>query len=416
MSTRRAPGRRSSNVGPIGLGDNTTPSLSTMRTTSSLASQRRQRALSGEGVRLKAGGGREGGSVKRATGIYRCWLLYQEYSYQQSWINPALMLLISLGWFAYTGFSEDSWLHPFICLSYKVPGSHSMYGKGKKDFAFVAYYMLFFTFFREFCMEVILRPLALKAGIVKKSKVHRFMEQTYSMIYYSMSGPFGLYIMYHSTMWFFNTREFYVGFPHRENELLLKTFYLLQAAFWAQQSVLLILQVEKPRKDFYELVFHHIVTMALIYLSYRFHFTRMGVAVYITMDVSDFFLALSKTLNYLDSSLTGPFFTLFMAVWIYSRHYLNIKILYSILTEFKTVGPFELNWETQQYKCWISQYITFALIFALHLVNLYWLFLILRILYRMVFQNIKKDDRSDDEDSEDDETPEVVVTQSEKDK
>lgn len=55
----------------------------------------------------------------------------------------------------------------------------------------------------------------------------------------------------------------------------------------------MMLGLEKPRKDFRELVAHHIVTLALIGLSYRFHFTYIGIAVYITHDVSDFFLAVS---------------------------------------------------------------------------------------------------------------------------
>lgn len=249
-------------------------------------------------------------------------------------------------------------------------------------------------------MQVILRPLAIKFGVQKKAKISRFMEQAYSIVYYGLSGPFGLYIMYHTPLWYFNTTPFYEDFPHKNHIAMFKLFYLLQAAFWAQQSVVLSLQLEKPRKDFYELVFHHIVTIALIFLSYRFHFTWMGLAVYITMDVSDFFLATSKVLNYLDSSITGPFFLIFMIVWIYTRHYLNLRILYSVLTEFSQVGPFELNWETEQYKCWISQYITFGLLLALQLVNSYWLFLILRIAYRFLFGDPPKDDRSDDEDEE----------------
>jgi acyl-CoA-dependent ceramide synthase len=82
---------------------------------------------------------------------------------------------------------------------------------------------------------------------------------------------------------------------------------------------------------------------------------------------------------------------------------LNLKILWAVLTEFRTVGPFELNWETQQYKCWISQYITFALLASLQAVNLFWLFLILRILKNYLFTNVKKDERSEDEDSEEEE-------------
>ena len=122
------------------------------------------------------------------------------------------------------------------------------------------------------------------------------------------------------------------------------------------------------------------------------------------MDISDFFLATSKTLNYLDSPITGPFFVIFIGVWVYLRHYLNLRILCSILTEFKTVGEWELNWDTQQYKCWISQYITFFLIASLQCVNLYWLFLIFRILKRYVFGGVTADERSDDESEGDSES------------
>ena len=97
-------------------------------------------------------------------------------------------------------------------------------------------------------------------------------------------------------------------------------------------------------------------------------------------------------------------------MWIYLRHYLNLKILWAVLTEFRTVGPFELNWETQQYKCWISQYITFALLACLQAVNLFWLFLILRILKNYIFNNVTKDERSDDEDEELQEEAAAVTT------
>lgn len=90
-------------------------------------------------------------------------------------------------------------------------------------------------------------------------------------------------------------------------------------------------------------------------------------------------------------------------MWIYLRHYLNLKILWAVLTEFRTVGPFELNWETQQYKCWISQYITFGLLASLQAVNLFWLFLILRILANYIFTSETRDERSDDEEEEEEE-------------
>ena len=45
---------------------------------------------------------------------------------------------------------------------------------------------------------------------------------------------------------------------------LMKTYYLLHSAYWSQQLLVLALRLEKPRKDFAELVLHHIVTLWLI--------------------------------------------------------------------------------------------------------------------------------------------------------
>jgi acyl-CoA-dependent ceramide synthase len=81
------------------------------------------------------------------------------------------------------------------------------------------------------------------------------------------------------------------------------------------------------------------------------------------------------------------------------RHFINLKILYSLLPngKFATIGPYVLNWETQQYKCWISQSITFGLLALLQMVNIFWIYLIMRILYRALFSDVVKDERSDDE-------------------
>jgi len=37
---------------------------------------------------------------------------------------------------------------------------------------------------------------------------------------------------------------------------LLKAYYLLQASYWCQQTIILAAGVEKPRKDFKELIAH----------------------------------------------------------------------------------------------------------------------------------------------------------------
>ena len=176
-----------------------------------------------------------------------------------------------------------------------------MYGKGPLDLAFVAFYTIVLSFTREFLMQRLIRPIALRHGIKSRAKMSRFMEQAYTAIYFGVFGPFGLYIMSRSPLWYFDTTFMFEGFPHRAHEGVFKAYYLLQASYWAQQAIVLMLGLEKPRKDFKELVLHHIITLSLIGLSYRFHFTYMGIAVYITHDISDFFLAVSA----LDLPLLG---------------------------------------------------------------------------------------------------------------
>ncbi|KAF2452962.1 TLC domain-containing protein [Lineolata rhizophorae] len=325
---------------------------------------------------------------------------------RHTWVLPLAVCCVVAGAYLLNPTPSNP-VHQALFLSYPLPrdadapaDAPTMYGKGAKDFYFVAYYVAFLTFTREFLMQRMLRPLAVRCGIRKGGKQTRFVEQVYTAIYFAVFGPFGMYVMSQTPVWYFNTRAMYENFPHREHDGLFKTYYLLQASYWAQQAIVLLLQQEKPRKDYKELVGHHIITLALIWLSYRFHFASMGLAVYITHDISDFFLATSKTLNYLDSPLIGPYYAFFVVVWTYLRHYINLRILWSILTEFNTVGPYELNWDTQQYKCWISQIITFGLLASLQAINLFWLFLILRIGYRFVTANVAVDERSDAEDDD----------------
>jgi acyl-CoA-dependent ceramide synthase len=203
-------------------------------------------------------------------------------------------------------------------------------------------------------------------------------------------------------MWPLNTEQFYLGYPHKTHTADFKAFYLLQAANWLHLLVVLSLQLEKPRKDFFELTVHHLTTLSLIFLSYRFHFTWIGVPVFWTHDVSDILLTLCKILNYLEvgDPIVPVSFTIFTAVWIYTRHYIGFIILKSVATEFRTVGLWVLDWDKEYYKCWISQYGTFALLSVIQMLDSYWLYLILRIAVRILRGGEQKDDREDDDEEE----------------
>ena len=236
------------------------------------------------------------------------FIQWKRMSLKHTWVNPLVLVVVILSLYVVSP-GEHNPLHPAIFLSYPNPplnertntlpahiGSPTQYGKGPKDFAFVGFYTIVLSFTREFLMQRLIRPIAIRMGIKKRAMQNRFMEQFYTAMYFAIFGPFGMFVMSRTPVWYFNTAGMYEGFPHRAHEAYFKTYYLLQASYWAQQSLVMLLMLEKPRKDFKELVLHHIITLSLIGLSYRFHFTYMGLAVYITHDISDFFLAVSLSL------------------------------------------------------------------------------------------------------------------------
>lgn len=230
---------------------------------------------------------------RKARSALRRW---KQISLRHTWLNPLIIVLIILCGYALNP-SEANPLRKAILLSYPNPpetkGGPIMYGKGRNDIAFVAFYTVVLSFTREFLMQRVIRPWAIRCGIRGRAKQSRFMEQVYTAMYFGVFGPLGMYIMWHSPMWYFNTPAMFEGYPHKQHESIFKAYYLLQASYWAQQAIVLLLQLEKPRKDFKELVLHHVVTLTLIAASYRFHFAKMGIAVYITHDISDFFIAVS---------------------------------------------------------------------------------------------------------------------------
>jgi len=91
---------------------------------------------------------------------------------------------------------------------------------------------------------------------------------------------------------------------------------------------------------------------------------------------------------------------MFILIWIYLRHYLNLRILYSEFHQFKTIGPYVLDWQGEQFKSPLSHVLSTILLGGLQALNLFWLFWILRIAYKFVFMDELSDDRSDDDEVE----------------
>ncbi|CAG8454464.1 6363_t:CDS:2 [Scutellospora calospora] len=299
----------------------------------------------------------------------------------------------------------------FLFISYHIYKTDSdgnisvLYGKGYWDFAYITFWVVVFTLIRECIMWYILRPIAIWGGIKSERKIVRFMEQGYVTIYYIIAASVGLVIMRNSPYWFFETKHLWVGYPHYELTYLAKSYYLIQFAFWLQQIVVLVLQIERPRKDLLQLIAHHIITILLIGGSYLSNFTRTGNAVFITMDFSDIWLGLSKCMKYLNlpGFVTNISFINFMIIWVYARHYLYGIVAYSLWADSCLPENNECIWDPLNgyWLTWWSKYIILFGMLLLQILMIYWFILILRIAWKVANGQTAEDSRSDSENDED---------------
>lgn len=84
---------------------------------------------------------------------------------------------------------------PFLFISYRIPSSSDddpRYQKGFLDSAFLAYYIVFWSFVRQAITIYLCRPIARWFGIKKRAKLDRFGEQGYAVIYFAFTASWGM--------------------------------------------------------------------------------------------------------------------------------------------------------------------------------------------------------------------------------
>lgn len=169
-----------------------------------------------------------------------------------------------------TGSNTPSPFAPLLFISHPTPSptgddiNDPRYRKGWLDLVFILYYIVFWSFIRQTITIHVCGPFARYFGIHKQAKLDRFGEQGYAVLYFAFFGAWGVRIMGSLPTWWYNTSAFWIDYPHWQMKPELKAYYLAQAAYWCQQLIVLALKLEKPRKDYNELIAHHLVTLWLV--------------------------------------------------------------------------------------------------------------------------------------------------------
>lgn len=86
-------------------------------------------------------------------------------------------------------------------------------------------------------------------------------------------------------------KELWTDYPTRELPAIVKFYILGQLSFWVQQ--IFVIYIEERRKDHWQMLAHHVVTIGLISTCYAYHFTGIGNLILILMDLVDIFFPVS---------------------------------------------------------------------------------------------------------------------------
>ncbi|KAF4442457.1 hypothetical protein F53441_11743 [Fusarium austroafricanum] len=216
------------------------------------------------------------------------------------------------------------------------------YGVGFDDNYLVVVLIVVLTGLRDATMRFVLEPMAAACGL-GRDKSMRFKEQAWLFIWYATCWSIGMYIYVRSEYWL-DLRAMWANWPNRQVSCLMKTYMLSQLAFWLQQ--MMVVNIEKRRKDYFQMLAHHVVTIALVYCSYRYGLTRIGNVVLILMDFNDLIFSVAKCLKYMKlQALCDFMFGIFVVSWVVCRHIAFPMVCWSVYAHSLAItGP----------TCWVG--------------------------------------------------------------
>ncbi|KAK5170283.1 Sphingosine N-acyltransferase lag1 [Saxophila tyrrhenica] len=270
-----------------------------------------------------------------------------------------LIILLGMSWCLFPSLRQT--LEAFFTLSYQsnLPGQEAMYGEGLRDLYFVAAFTVLLIGVRAFMLDYVLTPLAGLWGIRNPRTRDRFAEQSFLLLYYIIFWNWGLYLFISDTpslsasataptsSAFSNLLiSLWTGFPRLLVHSSMKLYYLSQLAFWIKE--ILVVHLEEKRKDHYQMLTHHLVTVALMATSYGYRQWRVGNAVLVAMDIVEIIFPTAKILKYLGLQAACDFaFGMFVFLWLIARHGCYLTICWSIYAHVNEVvmpyGTYSLN-------------------------------------------------------------------------
>ena len=230
-------------------------------------------------------------------------------------------------------------------------------------------------------------PIIVRQNETPEDRLHRLGEYVYKLIYDSFCYIIllnlskdtifappelgGTFDIYSSTL----------KWPY-EVKASIRIYYMIALGHYFER---LSYEAIKNRNSnsFFTMIFHHMVTMMMIFLSYMTGHQMYGITVLLTHDLNDIFLNLSRLLRESVFPQFASFFFIILAgTWLYTRIYIFSKyVLYGLIYNVLNLPPLI-------HRFLFLHYFFIPALFALFVLNLFWLFQIIRV---FLFRFVKKD-------------------------
>ncbi|KAJ8600724.1 hypothetical protein CTAYLR_003946 [Chrysophaeum taylorii] len=237
----------------------------------------------------------------------------------------------------------------------------------------------------------------------RKSQVIKFAQASMELAFYGSFAALGTVIV-PAQPWIWPSKHWWINFSSGEHSLMrddLRCYYVLYGARYVQGVVSVLLEFR--RKDFAEMVVHHVVTVAVVAISYLYGWNRVGAVVMLLLDPADVPLHFAKLVKYV-SEARAKINPKISAVCAFSA---------DRIFEFFAVVFFVTRVAMYPYVCWsahieatryfpkgIPEWTCVALLETLYALQCYWFFLIIKVAIHMIRTGHAEDVRSDDDEDE----------------
>jgi ceramide synthetase len=272
---------------------------------------------------------------------------------------------------------------------------------GRDAQVFAVFAVALFAFNWGFRLLVVAPVLSALVPMKRSMKV-KFEQSVMEAIFYGTFAVIGVSVIRGQT-WLWPSSNWWQPTPegHEIMRSDLRCYYLLYIARYFQAGISVVL--ETKRKDFIEMMLHHIVTVCVGTVSYCIGCNRVGVVVMVLLDFADVPLHLAKCCKYMsDINLKMKSSTPRRDLWLFVA---------DRLFEMFAITFFVTRLVMYGYVCWsahieqsrhvskrMSDWICVACLYTLLGLQVYWFFLILKVAAKLLRGEGVEDPRSDDED------------------